>query len=261
VPILLLLVAIGVVWAAGQINQPSVILPTQAAFALSDLQAPTDTLATTNIIVASATPVLTNTSVSAVTPSVVPLTPTPVATVLPSATIQAVSIAPTDTTVPIAASATPAVTRVPPTANPTSAAPAIPTMVIAGAIPLLEGADIGAGEMLVLDVFRQASTEIANRGGSVPPAPAGEEWVLIELILICDGDENCTPESGTFNLTGTSGGQYPPAAGFQLEPVFGREAFAAGQVWGYLGFVVPDSETGLWLTLGQGSAVYRFALQ
>jgi hypothetical protein len=134
-------------------------------------------------------------------------------------------------------------------------------MVVAGAIPLLESADIGEGEMLIIDAVRQASAEIVERGGTVPPAPAGEEWVLVELMLICDGGENCAPDTGAFNLTGASSRPYPPAAGFQLEPVFGREAFTAGQVWGYLGFVVPNSESGLWLTLGQGSQLYRFALQ
>jgi hypothetical protein len=133
--------------------------------------------------------------------------------------------------------------------------------VVSGEIPLREGADVDAGEMRVVDIFRRASAEILERGGSIPPAPPGEEWVLVELLLICEGEGNCTPEIGALNLTGSSGRPYPPAAAFQLEPVFNRDAFIAGQVWGYLGFVVPNSEGSLWLTLGQGGVVYRFALQ
>ena len=103
------------------------------------------------------------------------------------------------------------------------------TSVMVGAIPLREGADIGGGEMRVVDAVRQAGAAIQDRGGSVPPAPAGQEWVLVELLLICEGDTNCTPDTGAFRLTGGSGAPYPPAAGFALAPIFGREVFAAGQ--------------------------------
>ena len=256
VPVLLMLVAIGVVWAAGQFSQPAVTLPTQAAF---ELQAPT--------ITATEPPSET------VQPSPTPATPTrttspshtPTATQVASATITDTVIAPTNAATLIPVSATSAATRVPPTiapptANPTSV-PVIATVSADNTIPLNGVGNIGIGQMLVIDALRQAGAAIQERGGSIPPAPAGEEWVLVELLLICAGDSNCTPDMGAFNITGSSGRPYPPAAAFQLDPVFNSQAYTAGQVWGYLGFLVPNSESGLWLTLGQGSAAYRFALQ
>lgn len=217
-PLALLLIAGGALLVAYQVSQPSVILPTPAVFALSELRPPTEAPRATNIVLPSATPAA----------------PTP-----PSITPE--SAAPVNSSV-------------------TESVPlAVPTLVVVGAIPLGAGADIGGGELRVVEAVRQASAEIAARGGSVPPAPAGEAWVLVELRLVCEAA--CPTDVGAFRLTGGSGSSYAPAAGFQLAPAFGSEVPANGEMRGYLGFVVPDSDNSLWLTLRQDEAVHRFALQ
>jgi hypothetical protein len=251
-PLVLFLIAGGLLLVASQISQPAIIMPTEAVFALSELRTPTEAPRATNIIVPTDTPVVT------IPPSATPEPVMPTSTLEPETTLtQAITVvvAPTNS---IAAPVVNPAVNIPPTNTPANA---VPTMIVVGAIPLLEGANVGGGELRVVDVVRQASAEIAERGGSVPPAPDGQDWVLLELLLICEDGTNCAPDTGAFKLTGNFGTPYSLTAGFQLDPVFGREAFAAGQVWGYLGFVVPNSESGLWLTLGQGSDIYRFALQ
>lgn len=268
-PLVLFLVAGVILWAVLQTRQPADMLPTQAAFTLGETQTHTPT----NAPVPTATVTARGSAQPSPTPEAIVLTITPT-NVRPSATLSSLDIMqtataldplwPTSMVVNPVASATITPTSIPPTATlpaATATVPVIATVNADDAIPLNQVADIGIGQLLVIDAVRQAGPAIQERGGSVPPAPADQEWVLVELLLICAGEANCTPDTGVFSLTGSSGRSYPLAAAFQLEPVFNSQGFTAGQTWGYLGFVVPSSESSLWLTLGQGSTVYRFALQ
>jgi hypothetical protein len=62
-------------------------------------------------------------------------------------------------------------------------------------------------------------------------------------------------------VVGTSGAFYSPGNGFVMDPIFGPTAYVHGQVWGYMGFIVPDSEAQMWLIITIGGKNYPFALQ
>lgn len=280
VPVALILIGITAVWAIGSAERPAITLPTQAVFVLNEAEMAMDAPASARAALVVTEPPGANTETAAPasptvrqparesTPAVLPPPAASPITAQPAATREAAAIpVPVHTTIPNAVSPTNGASHLPPTNLPP--ATNIPTTVpspatvifLAGAVPLREGVGIGTGEMRVVDALRQAGAQIRERGGSAGSTPPGEEWVLVEVLLMCAGDANCAPDLGAFSITGTSGRSYSAAAGFALEPVFGRDAFVGGQVWGYLGFVVPNSESGLWLTVGQGNAVYRFALQ
>jgi hypothetical protein len=146
-----------------------------------------------------------------------------------------------------------------PTATATFAGPS-PTP-ITNAAPLNSPLNIGGGEMRVVAATRPGDAHIREVGGSAPNPPAGQKWLLVELLLICAGDGNCAPDVSALNVLGTSGTVYTPAVGLRIEPLFSSDAYMAGQVWGYAGFTVPDSETALYLAVTRESQQYLFALQ
>lgn len=120
------------------------------------------------------------------------------------------------------------------------------------------GLNIGSGDLYVIDYTRPAETRIAELGGSVSPAPAGQTWVLLELLLICTGSDNCAPDSVT--LVGSSGATYTPTT-VEVLPPFTAAAFSAGQVYGYAGFLVAETEASLGLAAMRGGQVYTLALR
>lgn len=140
--------------------------------------------------------------------------------------------------------------------------PGLPTLTPGGdpGVPLSTPLDIGAGEMRIVAVTRPASSLIAELGGSATAPPAGQEWVLLEALVICTGTENCAPDPGDMRLAGASGAVYAPATDLSMPQPFGPDGYALGQVWGYMGFRVPVSETGLRLVLSQNGQTYIFAL-
>ena len=145
----------------------------------------------------------------------------------------------------------------PPTAVPPTNPPPAPP---GDAAPLNTPVNIGTGTLRVIRGARPADALIQELAGSVPPAPAGQQWVVVEAILMCAGSANCAPATSSLQLVGT-GGSYAPAATFNVQPVFGPDAYTLGQVWGYLGYTVPASAGGLVLELVQGDQAYRFAIQ
>ena len=127
--------------------------------------------------------------------------------------------------------------------------------------PLSTPLDIGAGSMRVVAATRPGSSLIAELGGQAPAPPSGQDWVVIEALIICSGNTNCAPNLSNLNVVSVSGASYAPAPDFSMSPLFGPGGFMSGQVWGYMGFRVPTSETGLRLVLSQGGKTYTFALQ
>ena len=121
--------------------------------------------------------------------------------------------------------------------------------------------DIGTGEMRVVAAVRPATTMINDLGGAAANPPAGQQWLLVESLVVCSGSNNCAPALSNIRVVGSSGTVYAPAPDFSMPQLFGPGAFAVGQVWGYMGFTIPTSETTLRLALNQNGETYTFALQ
>jgi hypothetical protein len=145
----------------------------------------------------------------------------------------------------------------------TTALPSVPTVTPGGeaGVALSTPLDIGSGDMRIVAAVRPATTLINDLGGAAANPPAGQEWLLVEALVICSGSDNCAPALSNIRVIGSSGTVYAPAPDFSMPQLFGPGAFAVGQVWGYMGFTVPTSETTLRLALNQGGQTYIFALQ
>ncbi len=157
---------------------------------------------------------------------------------------------------PTRAGSTPVVS---PTPIPITATPAFGSITEPG-VPVNMALNIGAGEMRIVSVTRPAEAYVAELGGSVPNAPADQGWVLVEALLICTDDRSCIPNPSALWLLGSSGSAYRSSPQLNLTPIFGS-ILSNHQVWGYLGFVVPENENNLRLVLVQAGETYVFALQ
>lgn len=127
-------------------------------------------------------------------------------------------------------------------------------------VPLATSLNIGTGEMRVISVNRPGTAFITELGGNAVNPPAGQEWVVVEALLICASTDNCAPQTENLRIVSASGGSYSPAPNFNVPLLFNTNGYAMGQVWGYLGFLVPATETGLSLVLTQGGQSYTFGL-
>lgn len=130
-----------------------------------------------------------------------------------------------------------------------------------GAVPLNETVDIGTGEMLIIQADRPGYDRIFELGGDAPEASTGEEWVLVEMLLICYEEDNCAPQASAIAASGISGTTYQPESSLNITPLFNEDAYFNGQIYGYVGFIVPTTERDLQLLLTQNGDTYRFALQ
>lgn len=141
--------------------------------------------------------------------------------------------------------------------------PAAPTVTPGGdaGVALSTPLDIGDGEMRIVAAVRPATTMINDLGGSAANPPAGQQWLLVEALVICSGSDNCAPALSNIRVVGSSGTVYAPAPDFSMPQLFGPGAFAVGQIWGYMGFTIPTSEATLKLALNQDGETYTFALQ
>lgn len=145
----------------------------------------------------------------------------------------------------------------------TTALPVVPTVTPGGdaGVALSTPLDIGSGEMRIVAAVRPATTMINDLGGAAANPSTGQEWLLVEALVICSGSDNCSPALSNIRVIGSSGTTYAPAPDFSMPQLFGPGAFAVGQVWGYMGFTIPTSETTLRLALNQDGQTYIFALQ
>jgi hypothetical protein len=115
--------------------------------------------------------------------------------------------------------------------------------------------------MWIVAATRAAENLIRELGGFFDAAPPGYNWVLVEIFMICSGTTNCAPSPSALQVVGASRIPYSVPAGFEIQPIFGPDAYVEGQVWGYLGFIVPNSESALWLVFSQSGQQYAFDLQ
>jgi hypothetical protein len=121
-------------------------------------------------------------------------------------------------------------------------------------------ARIAEGEFMVISATRHAETAIRDLGGDVPAAPSGQSWLLVELLLNCGQQPSCAFDSSAVSVVDASRAEFRPAADFKLAPLFGSYS-RNGQVWGYLGFTVPDNAGVLKLAVSEAQKVYWFELQ
>ncbi|MBZ0285723.1 MAG: hypothetical protein K8L97_33650 [Anaerolineae bacterium] len=128
-------------------------------------------------------------------------------------------------------------------------------------VPLATFGNIGVGELQVIQVARPGSSFIQEIGGTAPNPPANQDWVLLEILLMCSTATNCAPAPTNLTILGSSGTSYTIPTTLQIDPPFGPEAFAGGQVWGFAGFLIPRSESTLSLVVTQGDQSFAFALQ
>ncbi|MCB9452266.1 MAG: tetratricopeptide repeat protein [Anaerolineaceae bacterium] len=256
------------------------VLPTLAELpSVTPSPEPTDTEQPTNTPVPSPTPEpsTTPTATDTVTPTkFVPTLTTAVKSetttlplvspspeVVPTATTQVVIPPPTTSSLP---TLPPPPTDLPPTEGP-SPTPTLtftppPTLVVVDTVPVGIAQAISGGQLRVLEATRPGETLMRELAGSVPPTPANHNWVVVELLLVCSGADNCTPPASAFVVQSNIGATYSPAATLNLQPIFAPDIYLDGQTWGYLGFIVPTSDTGIWLKVdtGAGESI-NFALQ
>jgi len=145
-----------------------------------------------------------------------------------------------------------------------TAAPPQPTATLippGSTVPLATFGDIGVGRLQVIQVARPGSSYIQEIGGTAPNPPADQDWVLLEILLMCSTATNCAPSPSSLSILGSSGTAYAIPNSLQIDPPFGPEAYSSGQVWGFAGFLVPRSESTLSLVVTQGDQSFAFALQ
>jgi len=182
----------------------------------------------------------------------------------------AASTTPEFTNTPVATS-TPAPTTTPIVLlTPT---PSLTPFVAPTAIPFFEGlpppapvgstADVAVGQLTVRSFYRAAEVFINEIGATIDPPPAGTEWALLELQLICSGDGDCTPPLDALAVVDNTGVSYLLATTevFQVDPRFGPEGFANNQTYGYAAVALPPEAAGLALTVIIDGQAYTFALE
>jgi hypothetical protein len=118
---------------------------------------------------------------------------------------------------------------------------------------------IGTGEMRVLSSTAPANTMMQTLGGSVPPINQNQQWVLVEVLIVCNNSSDCSPSTSEFQLM--SGNNTYPSTLVNIESALGDGVIASGQVWGHLAFVIPRTEQPTLLHLHHANHDFRFALQ
>ena len=233
--------------------------PTTGQGMLPSTPAPDQTAALTETLGSSAPPEGTLTPTITLSPS----SPLPDgATPSPTSTDTAPAPAPVNPT-ESQPTTTPSPTVPPPTPTPPNTlVPTVIPTIVAGAVPLGEAVTLDDGSLRVVSFTRPAQGRITEMGGSVAAPPAGSSWALVELLMVCTGAENCAISPSAFQIVGTTGGTYSSTPIPGLDPLlFGPNAYTYGQVWGYIGFVIPNTESSLWLVLTLDDGLHVFALQ
>lgn len=150
-----------------------------------------------------------------------------------------------------------------PVASATAVPPVQPTapvvVVVESGAPLNTALNVGMGEMRVISATRPAESYIRELGGVMPAAPANQSWVLVEVLIICQSNP-CTATPSNVKVVGASGVAYNASSQLTMSPILGSSV-ANGQIWGYVGFVVPNSESRLNLVFSRNNQNYAFSLQ
>jgi len=192
------------------------------------------------------------------------IVPTSVPVIEPTATTEIiVTLVGERPTLPVNNNPTQSVPTNTPFPSPT-AAPPQPTATLippGSTVPLATFGDVGVGELQVIQVARPGSSFIREIGGTAPNPPPNQDWVLLEILMMCSTATNCAPSPNNLTILGSSGATYSIPGTLQIDPPFGPEAYSSGQVWGFAGFLVPRSESTLSLVVTQGDQSFAFALQ
>jgi hypothetical protein len=153
----------------------------------------------------------------------------------------------------------PAETAAPTISPQASATPApVSTLDTTGLIGFNEAVNVGTGDLRVLSMTVPADEVILSLGGTVPAIQPNQQWVLVELFMVCPSTTNCAPAANSFSLQ-SNAHVYQPTP-LAIESAFG-DLMINDQVLGHLAFVIDRTESPFALQLNLGGQVYRFALQ
>jgi hypothetical protein len=150
-------------------------------------------------------------------------------------------------------------TAAPQIATATGQAPApVASLDPSGLVAFNQAVNIGGGNLRVLSMTAPADEVMLSLGESIPGIQANQQWVLVELFLVCQGSSNCTPPASSFTLE-SSLNSYATSP-LTIESSFGS-LFLNGQSLGHIAFVIPRNETPFALELNKDGSEFRFALQ
>ena len=108
------------------------------------------------------------------------------------------------------------------------------------------------GSLMINSVERDAGAFVEEQNSFNPEADPGMEWVVVNVTVTCDmpAGELCEPGYFTINLKlgGASGVIYEK----EMMASFGnaglpQELMGGGEASGYVGFMIPQDETGLYV--------------
>lgn len=132
-------------------------------------------------------------------------------------------------------------------------------MEITMTVPFQESFHIGIGTLRVLDAQRPANNKLKEIGvTSIPSPPQGHQWVMVEALLICDNEAACALPTPV--IRGSSGEFYNVNNQIMLDVRFDVTGLYDGQIWGYLIYAVPQTESSLLLAV-RPDEVFYFELQ
>jgi hypothetical protein len=187
------------------------------------------------------------------------LSPAVISTTAPTSDVLTINVTPTIQVT--AASEETVLPTVQPTISAPVPSPTTAVVIVADSgVPLNSALNVGIGEMRVISATRPAESYIQEMGGLIPPAPTNQSWVLVEILLVCQNKNTCSASPSNLDIVGSSGSTYAASSQLNISPVLGSSV-SNGQIWGYVGFVVPNSESQLRLVVSQGTQNYVFALQ
>jgi hypothetical protein len=144
-----------------------------------------------------------------------------------------------------------------PTHTQQSQAP-VATLDQTGLVVFNQPIDIGGGDLRVLAMTAPADEVMLSLGESIPSIQANQQWVLVELFLVCEGTSNCTPPVSSFSLD--SNRNTYAITPLTIESTFGS-LLLGNQSLGHIAFVIPRNEVPFALELNKDGREYRFALQ
>jgi hypothetical protein len=134
----------------------------------------------------------------------------------------------------------------------------IATLDPTGLVPFNQPTNVGGGSLRVLSMLAPADEIMISLGTGIPSIQSNQQWVLVELFMICDGTTNCSPALTSFSLQSNLN-RYAPTP-LNIESAFGS-LLLGNQSLGHIAFVIPRGESPFALELNNGGVDYRFALQ
>jgi hypothetical protein len=134
----------------------------------------------------------------------------------------------------------------------------IATLDPTGLVVFNQPINVGGGSLRVLSMVAPADEIMISLGTGIPSIQSNQQWVLVELFMVCDGTTNCSPALTSFSLQSNLN-SYAPTP-LNIESAFGS-LLLGNQSLGHIAFVIPRGEIPFAVELNNGGVDYRFALQ